>query len=127
GDEGQGAELRRRLRDAGLATEVLVGARALEEVAAAPEVDSVMAAIVGGVGLLPSLAAARAGKKVLLANKEALVMAGGLFMATVRAAGARLLPIDSEHNAIFQCLPINASGRFEEETGMGVDRVVLTA
>jgi 1-deoxy-D-xylulose-5-phosphate reductoisomerase len=84
---------------------VLVGAAALAEVAAAPEVDMVMAAIVGAAGLVPALAAARAGKRILLANKEALVMSGALFMQEVAATGASLLPIDSEHNAIFQALP----------------------
>lgn len=86
-------------------TEVLTGVSGLERVARADEVDTVMAAIVGAAGLLPTLAAVRAGKRVLLANKEALVMAGGLFMAEVRRSSATLLPIDSEHNAIFQCLP----------------------
>ena len=78
---------------------------ALEQVARLPEVDAVMAAIVGAAGLRPTLAAARAGKKILLANKETLVMAGNVFMDAVRASGAMLLPIDSEHNAIFQALP----------------------
>jgi 1-deoxy-D-xylulose-5-phosphate reductoisomerase len=84
---------------------VRVGARALEELAAAPEVDSVMAAIVGAAGLAPCMAAARAGKRLLLANKEALVVGGALFMRAVHEGGATLLPIDSEHSAIFQCLP----------------------
>ena len=86
-------------------TEVLAGVPGLEEVAAHPDVDYVMAAIVGGAGLVPTLAAARAGKRILLANKEALVMSGRLFMDAVREGGADLLPIDSEHNAIFQCMP----------------------
>jgi len=85
--------------------EIRSGEQALVEIASAPEVDTVMAAIVGAVGLMPTLAAVRAGKRVLLANKEALVMAGQLFMNAVRDSGAELLPIDSEHNAIFQCLP----------------------
>lgn len=84
---------------------VLSGAKALEQVATLPNVDSVMAAIVGAAGLLPSLAAAKAGKTVLLANKEALVMSGDIFMQAVTDSGAQLLPIDSEHNAIFQCMP----------------------
>jgi 1-deoxy-D-xylulose-5-phosphate reductoisomerase len=104
-DSGAAGELRQRLKAAGLATEVLAGADALTEVAQLAEVDYVMAAIVGAAGLLPTLAAARAGKRILLANKEALVISGSIFMDAVRAAGAELLPIDSEHNAIFQCMP----------------------
>src|ERR1700704_3017321 len=86
------------------------GEAGLVEVASLPEVDCVMAAIVGAAGLRATLAAARAGKKLLLANKEALVVAGPVFMETVRSSGAMLLPIDSEHNAIFQCLPPFAAG-----------------
>nr|BAL57352.1 1-deoxy-D-xylulose 5-phosphate reductoisomerase [uncultured Gammaproteobacteria bacterium] len=104
-DARAASELRRQLKAEGLTTEVLAGAEALVEVAKLPEVDYVMAAIVGAAGLLPTLAAARAGKRILLANKEALVISGPLFMDAVRASGAELLPIDSEHNAIFQCLP----------------------
>jgi len=104
------AALRARLSEAGCATEVLEGRDALAEVAALGDVDAVMAAIVGAAGLLPTLAAARAGKRVLLANKEALVMSGRLFMEAVRDSGALLLPIDSEHNAVFQCLPPRAAG-----------------
>jgi 1-deoxy-D-xylulose-5-phosphate reductoisomerase len=111
----------------GLATQVLVGVPALVQVASAPEVDSVMAAIVGGAGLLPTLAAARAGKKILLANKEALVMAGALFMRAARDHGAVVVPIDSEHNAIFQCLPIDARGRFTQRSGCGFSKLILTA
>jgi len=103
--------------------EVLAGPAALEQVAAAPEVDTVMAAIVGAAGLLPTLAAARSGKRVLLANKEALVMSGRLFMEAVRGGGAELLPIDSEHNAIFQCLPGGCAGGLER---CGVERILLT-
>ncbi len=103
---------------------VLAGVEGLERVAALPEVDQVMAGIVGAAGLLPSLAAARAGKRVLLANKEALVMSGPLFMAAVAESGAELLPIDSEHNAIFQCMPAN----FRDGLGTtGVERILLTA
>ncbi|MFA5547527.1 MAG: 1-deoxy-D-xylulose-5-phosphate reductoisomerase [Porticoccaceae bacterium] len=102
---------------------VLWGEDALVEVASHPEVDTVMAAIVGAAGLVPTLAAARAGKKVLLANKESLVMAGGLFMDAVRQGGATLLPIDSEHNAIFQCLP---SG-YRDPGSAGVSRILLSA
>src|SRR4030095_8083633 len=93
----------------GLPTRVLGGADALEAIAAHDETDSVMAAIVGAAGLGPCLAAARAGKRLLLANKEALVVGGELFMSTVREGGATLLPIDSEHSAIFQSLPEDAS------------------
>ncbi|WP_445397400.1 1-deoxy-D-xylulose-5-phosphate reductoisomerase [Zobellella sp. An-6] len=104
-DEGAARELRRRLAELGSSTRVLGGMAALCEVAAEPEVSCVMAAIVGAAGLLPTLAAVRAGKRVLLANKEALVMSGELFIEAVHRHGARLLPVDSEHNAIFQCLP----------------------
>ena len=107
-----------------IATEVLCGPEYLEQVAAASEVDSVMAAIVGAAGLKPSLAAARAGKRILLANKEALVMSGALFMDAVRTHGAMLLPIDSEHNAVFQSMPPNA-GR--DLGRMGIRRILLTA
>jgi 1-deoxy-D-xylulose-5-phosphate reductoisomerase len=124
-DEGKAESLQARLRTAGLdEIKVLCGVSALEEVASLPQVDSVMAAIVGGAGLLPTLAAARAGKSVLLANKEALVMSGPLFMSTVVASGAELLPIDSEHNAIFQCMPANYhAGRQAPQ----VRRILLTA
>ena len=123
-DETQAAELRSRLAGAEVNTQVLSGLRALEEIAALPEVDSVMAAIVGGAGLLPTLAAARSGKTILLANKEALVMSGQLFMAEVARSGADLLPIDSEHNAIFQCMPPGYhAGRRARE----VRRILLTA
>ena len=118
------AGLTQRLRAAGLATEVLAGPPALEFVAALPEVDAVMAAIVGAAGLQPTLAAVRAGKRVLLANKEALVMAGELFMAEVRRHGAVLLPIDSEHNAVFQSLPADYAG---EPAAKGVSHLLLTA
>ena len=105
GEAPAAAELQRRLRAHGLGTEVLSGAQALCEMAAHEDVTSVMAAIVGAAGLAPCLAAARAGKRILLANKEALVVGGALFMNAVREGGATLLPIDSEHSAIFQCLP----------------------
>ncbi len=108
-------------------TTVLSGVAGLEEVAAHEAVDTVMAAIVGGAGLRPTLAAAQVGKKLLLANKEALVMAGGLFMRALRKSGASLLPIDSEHNAIFQCLPVGAESHFSEEPGHGIEKIVLTA
>jgi 1-deoxy-D-xylulose-5-phosphate reductoisomerase len=104
-------------------TELLFGAAALEQVCADRECDVVVAAIVGAAGLAPILAGARAGKRLLLANKESLVMAGALFMRTVREHGATLLPIDSEHNAVFQCLP-QASGRASTRA---VRRILLTA
>jgi len=116
-------ELRRRFAAAGCATELLFGARALEQVAADPECGVLMAAIVGAAGLAPTLAGARAGKRVLLANKEALVMAGPFFMRAVRQSGASLLPIDSEHNAVFQCLP-QAAGAASVRA---VRRILLTA
>ncbi len=123
-DEAAAADLRTRLSAAGLNTEVLCGVEALEQVSAAPEVDSVMAAIVGAAGLRPTLAAARAGKKILLANKETLVMAGQVFMDAVRASGSALLPIDSEHNAIFQSLPRDYDGDLAKH---GVRKILLTA
>jgi 1-deoxy-D-xylulose-5-phosphate reductoisomerase len=124
-DENPAAELRGRLAEAGLSKiQVLSGSKALEEVAALPQVDSVMAAIVGAAGLLPTLAAARAGKAVLLANKEALVMSGPLFMHAVQESGADLLPIDSEHNAIFQCMP---AGYHAGHRAPEVRRILLTA
>ncbi|GAB7532289.1 1-deoxy-D-xylulose-5-phosphate reductoisomerase [Pseudomonas sp. 3A(2025)] len=118
------SRLQGQLLGAGLDARVLVGEGGLCEVAAHPEVDAVMAAIVGAAGLRPTLAAVEAGKKVLLANKEALVMSGALFMQAVRKSGAVLLPIDSEHNAIFQCLPQD----FARGLGaVGVRRILLTA
>ena len=111
-----------RLRDAKVATEVLHGARALCELAAHPEVDAVMAAIVGAAGLASCIAAAEAGKRVLLANKEALVVGASLFTDAVARGGATLLPIDSEHSAIFQCLPEDRSTWQRR-----VDHIVLTA
>ena len=116
--------LRQRVRETGLSTEVLSGLAALEQVAVLPEVDAVMAAIVGAAGLRPTLAAAHAGKKILLANKETLVMAGNVFMDAVRASGSVLLPIDSEHNAIFLALPRGYNG---DLAASGVRRILLTA
>jgi 1-deoxy-D-xylulose-5-phosphate reductoisomerase len=107
--------------------EIRVGAQALADTAADSSVTTVMAAIVGAAGLPAALAAAKAGKRVLLANKEALVAAGELFMQTVRDNGAELLPIDSEHNAIFQCLPMNADARAPLAAAPGVRRLLLTA
>ena len=116
------ARLREGLAAAGCVTEVLSGEQALADVAAHPDVDVVMAAIVGAAGLAPCLAAAQAGKRLLLANKEALVVGGQLFIDAVRAGGATLLPIDSEHSAIFQCLPEDRS-RWPQ----AIDHIVLTA
>lgn len=123
GDEAA-QQLQADLRAAGSSTEVLVGEQGLCQVAADPQVDAVMAAIVGAAGLRPTLAAVEAGKKVLLANKEALVMSGALFMQAVQRSGAVLLPIDSEHNAIFQCLPGDYARGLAQ---VGVRRILLTA
>ncbi|MCQ4254129.1 1-deoxy-D-xylulose-5-phosphate reductoisomerase [Stutzerimonas stutzeri] len=123
-DEAQSIMLQDQLQRDGLATRVLSGEGGLSEVAAHPEVDVVMAAIVGAAGLKPTLAAVRSDKRVLLANKEALVMSGALFMQALRDSAAVLLPIDSEHNAIFQCLPANYS---QGLGAVGVRRVLLTA
>lgn len=113
-----------RLRQKGLKTKVEYGEEALCAVASAPESDAVMAAIVGAAGLAPALAAAKAGKKLMLANKEALVMSGQLFIDAVASSGATLLPIDSEHNAIFQCLP---QAYERSPVKYGVAKVLLTA
>ncbi len=121
-DAAAANELGVRVKAAGIATEVLAGARALEELAAHPDVDQVMAAIVGAAGLPACLAAARAGKRLLLANKEALVVGGQLFVDAVRQGGATLIPIDSEHSAIFQCLPVDPAA-----WDAAVDHIVLTA
>ena len=121
-EAAQARELRDRLQAQGVATEVLAGPAALCELAAHPDVDSVMAAIVGAAGLAPCLAAAAAGKRLLLANKEALVVGGALFMQAVQRGGATLLPIDSEHSAIFQCLPEDRSA-----WASTIDHILLTA
>ncbi|MFH2134446.1 MAG: 1-deoxy-D-xylulose-5-phosphate reductoisomerase [Pseudomonadota bacterium] len=123
-DEAAAERLRKRIAAAGLDVEVLCGNDALVKVATLPEVDAVMAAIVGAAGMRPTLAAAEAGKKVLLANKETLVLAGHLFMDTVHRSGAVLLPIDSEHNAIFQSLPHDYAGDMQHS---GVSKILLTA
>jgi len=120
------AELERDLASDGLDTAVLHGEEGLVAAARDVAVDTVMAAIVGGAGLLPTLAAARAGKKVLLANKESLVMSGELFMQAAADSGACILPIDSEHNAIFQCLPASGSAALREPDS-GFRKIVLTA
>jgi 1-deoxy-D-xylulose-5-phosphate reductoisomerase len=124
-DDANDAEwLQQALAPTGIDTKVLSGPEALCDVASVPEVDTVMAAIVGAAGLLPALAAAEAGKRVLLANKEALVMSGALFMEAVERSGAILLPIDSEHNAIYQCLPSEHRGGLAKH---GVRQLLLTA
>ena len=119
-DEQAAEALRNHLREAGSHTQVLAGHDGVAEVAALQEADTVVAAIVGAAGVRPTLAAVEAGKKILLANKETLVVTGALFMEAVKRHGATLLPVDSEHNAIFQCLPA-------EGVGPGVRRLLLTA
>jgi 1-deoxy-D-xylulose-5-phosphate reductoisomerase len=116
--------LKLKLQAAGSQTEVLSGMAALEKVSAHPDVDVVMAAIVGAAGLKPAMAAALAGKHILLANKETLVMSGNLFMQAVQQGGATLLPIDSEHNAIFQVMPVQ---KFNNLLDAGIKRILLTA
>ncbi|WP_330926792.1 1-deoxy-D-xylulose-5-phosphate reductoisomerase [Candidatus Sororendozoicomonas aggregata] len=123
-DETAAKRLRLAVQAKGLRAEILWGTEHIVAVAEDPAVDTVMAAVVGAAGLLPTLAAVKAGKKVLLANKEVLVMTGELFMSAANAAGATLLPIDSEHNAIFQCMPPHFSKGLNT---IGVRRVVLTA
>ena len=123
-DEDSASQLAEKLTQEGREVTILSGVEGLETVAALDEVDAVMAAIVGAAGLLPTLAAARAGKRVLLANKEALVMSGHLFMQEVRENNATLLPIDSEHNAIFQCMPENYEQGLQQ---VGVNKILLTA
>jgi 1-deoxy-D-xylulose-5-phosphate reductoisomerase len=123
-DPAAARSLEQELRARGAATRVLAGAGALEEIAQLAEVDSVMAAIVGAAGLKSTLAAARAGKRLLLANKESLVMAGPLLMRAVRESGATLLPIDSEHNAVFQCMPRDCQPGVAPP---GIRRILLTA
>ena len=122
-DATAAAQLRTLLNETGCKTEVLHGGEALCQVASAVQVDTVMAAIVGAAGLVPTMAAVKAGKKILLANKESLVMAGDLFMRAVAASGSVLLPIDSEHNAIFQCLP----GDYKQAEQSGISKLLLSA
>ncbi|HPB91787.1 MAG TPA: 1-deoxy-D-xylulose-5-phosphate reductoisomerase, partial [Rugosibacter sp.] len=117
-------QLEKIIRAQGIKTDVLYGAEALVNIASLTEVDTVMAAIVGAAGLMSTLAAVKSGKRVLLANKEALVMAGDIFMAEVRQSGTCLLPIDSEHNAIFQSMPMAYAGDF---LASGISRILLTA
>ena len=123
-DAAAAQRLRELLREQRIATEVLSGAASLEQIAALPEVPIVVAAIVGAAGLRSSLAAARAGKRILLANKEALVMSGQIFIDEVARSGAQLLPVDSEHNAIFQCMPANFGSGLAQ---VGVRRILITA
>jgi len=123
-DADAAEQLQQKLKQSGHDITVLSGVEGLEQVAADERADTVMAAIVGAAGLLPTLAAARAGKRVLLANKEALVMSGHLFMEEVKNNKATLLPIDSEHNAIFQCMPSNFNDGIEQ---LGVNKILLTA
>jgi 1-deoxy-D-xylulose-5-phosphate reductoisomerase len=123
-DEASAERLRVEIRGAGLATEVLWGVDSLEKVASLPDVDTVMAAIVGAAGIRPTFAAAATGKRVLLANKETMVMAGRIFTDVVKENHATLLPIDSEHNAIFQSLPQHFGGDLR---AVGVRRILLTA
>ncbi len=123
-DPAGARKLREALSEEGLAAEVMAGTAGLEAVATCPGVTDVMAAIVGAAGVLPTLAAVRLGRRILLANKEALVVSGALFMAAARASGAEILPIDSEHNAVFQCLPPDFSVGLER---VGVERILLTA
>jgi 1-deoxy-D-xylulose-5-phosphate reductoisomerase len=123
--DGAAAErLHLKLKAVGSSTEVMCGMSALEYVSSHPEVDAVMAAIVGAAGLIPAIAAAKAGKRILLANKETLVMAGNLFMQAVKQGGATLLPIDSEHNAIFQVMPARVDGNLIDS---GIKKILLTA
>ncbi|MES9942298.1 MAG: 1-deoxy-D-xylulose-5-phosphate reductoisomerase [Candidatus Thiodiazotropha sp. 6PLUC1] len=123
-DQQSANQLAKALNERGLTTEVLSGVRGLEIAAAMPQANWVMAAIVGAAGLLPALAAVRAGKRLLLANKEALVVAGDLFMQEVKSHNAQILPIDSEHNALFQCMPDDYQGNL---TQSGIKRILLTA
>lgn len=124
-DEDKAEQFKQKIQGSEISTtQVKSGVKALELVSTLDEVDSVMAAIVGAAGLLPSLAAAKAGKTVLLANKEALVMSGDIFMQAVKQSGAKLLPIDSEHNAIFQCMPAGYVAGVPEKQAR---RILLTA
>ena len=123
-DPDSARELERALAAEGISTEVLAGAAGLEAVATHPDAAYLMAAIVGAAGVLPTLAAVRLGRRILLANKEALVVSGALFMAAARASGAEILPIDSEHNAVFQCLPVDFADGLKQA---GVERILLTA
>lgn len=124
GDAGHAAELEKKLKQEGISTQVLYGSQALIDVASADEISGVMCAIVGAAGLPSALAAAQKGKTIYLANKETLVVSGALFMETAHQNGATVLPIDSEHNAIFQVLPRDYTGRLNEH---GINSIILTA
>ena len=124
GDADHAAELEKKLKQEGISTQVLYGSQALIDVASADEVSGVMCAIVGAAGLPSALAAAQKGKTIYLANKETLVVSGALFMETARQNSATVLPIDSEHNAIFQVLPRDYTGRLNEH---GINSIILTA
>ena len=124
GDAGHAVELEKKLKQEDISTQVLYGSQALIDVASADEVSGVMCAIVGAAGLPSALAAAQKGKTIYLANKETLVVSGALFMETARQNGATVLPIDSEHNAIFQVLPRDYTGRLNEH---GINSIILTA
>lgn len=124
GDAGYAAELDKKLKQEGISTQVLYGSQALIDIASADEVSGVMCAIVGAAGLPSAVAAAQKGKTIYLANKETLVVSGALFMETARQNGATVLPIDSEHNAIFQVLPRDYTGRLNEH---GINSIILTA
>jgi len=123
-DPASAKALQGALSSEGLAVDVMAGATGVEAVATHPDATDLMAAIVGAAGVLPTLAAVRLGRRILLANKEALVVSGALFMAEAHASGAEILPIDSEHNAVFQCLPRDFTSGLES---VGVERILLTA
>jgi 1-deoxy-D-xylulose-5-phosphate reductoisomerase len=123
-DPGGAKALEQALQSEGIPTEVMAGAAGLEAVATHPDASDLMAAIVGAAGVLPTLAAVGLGRRILLANKEALVVSGALFMAAAKASGAQILPIDSEHNAVFQCLPADFAHGLRH---VGVERILLTA
>ena len=127
-DENAAEQLKAHLITLNIKTEVLVGQKAICELASHPEVDMVMAAIVGAAGLLPTLSAVKAGKRVLLANKESLVTCGQIFIDEAKKSGAKLLPVDSEHNAIFQSLPVEAQNKigFCPLAELGVSKIILT-
>lgn len=125
-EESAAITLATQLKNTDCTTQVLSGRDALEQIAAAEVVDIVVAAIVGAAGLMPTLAAAKAGKRILLANKEALVMSGALLMQEVKANNAVLLPVDSEHNAIWQCLPVHTKQRYDFDHH-GIRKIILTA
>ena len=123
-DPAAAAALQRAVAAEGLGVEVMAGPAGLDAVATHPDATDLMAAIVGAAGVLPTLAAVRLGRRILLANKEALVVSGALFMAAAQASGAQILPIDSEHNAVFQCLPPGFGGGLDR---VGVEHILLTA